>query len=164
VVPEPVVPESVSGWGVSRPAAEGLDADADAVEPASGEVPTLSPAEDEDAVPADTDAAALVEPAADDAPADDAPADDVVAEPVAVVAAQGDAEPAPDSGPVEPPVAAATDDADSSREVTVVPGVPRYHDAGCILIRFMGEGDLEKMTLAAATEVGCTPCRACLPE
>ena len=35
-------------------------------------------------------------------------------------------------------------------EVTVVPGVPRYHNAHCILIRFMGDSDLDKMTLAAA--------------
>jgi hypothetical protein len=53
---------------------------------------------------------------------------------------------------------------DPTREVTIVPGVPRYHDARCILIRFMGEDDLEKTTLAAAVDVGCTPCRACLPE
>ena len=53
---------------------------------------------------------------------------------------------------------------DPSLEVTVVPGVPRYHNAQCILIRFMGENDLEMMTLGAAREVGCTPCRACLPD
>jgi hypothetical protein len=28
----------------------------------------------------------------------------------------------------------------------------------------MGENDLEKMTLAAARDAGCTPCRACLPD
>ncbi|MDQ2811134.1 MAG: hypothetical protein M3Z75_04450 [Actinomycetota bacterium] len=48
--------------------------------------------------------------------------------------------------------------------VTVVPGVPRYHDAGCILIRFMGEDDLDTIPLAAARDAGCTPCRACLPD
>ena len=53
---------------------------------------------------------------------------------------------------------------DLDLEVTVVPGVPRYHNARCILIRFMGEDDLEKMTRAAAREIGCTPCRACLPD
>ena len=53
---------------------------------------------------------------------------------------------------------------DPDMEVTVVPGVPRYHNARCILIRFMGEDDLDKMTRAAAREVGCTPCRACLPD
>jgi hypothetical protein len=53
---------------------------------------------------------------------------------------------------------------DRSMEVTVVPGVPRYHNASCILIRFMGDSDLDKMTRAAAREAGCTPCRACLPD
>jgi hypothetical protein len=53
---------------------------------------------------------------------------------------------------------------DPAMEVTVVPGVPRYHKARCILIRFMGDSDLDKMTLAAAREAGCTPCRACLPD
>jgi hypothetical protein len=43
----------------------------------------------------------------------------------------------------------------------VVPGVPRYHKENCILIRFMSDGDLQKMTMAEATEAGCTPCRAC---
>jgi hypothetical protein len=53
---------------------------------------------------------------------------------------------------------------DPQTEVTVVPGVPRYHNATCILIRFMGQDDLEKMTIAQARENGCTPCRACLPD
>jgi hypothetical protein len=53
---------------------------------------------------------------------------------------------------------------DPAMEVTVVPGVPRYHKARCILIRFMGDSDLDKMTLAAAKQAGCTPCRACLPD
>jgi hypothetical protein len=42
--------------------------------------------------------------------------------------------------------------------------VPRYHKTNCILIRFMGEKDLDKMALGAAREAGCTPCRACLPD
>ena len=46
----------------------------------------------------------------------------------------------------------------------MVPGVPRYHNPRCLLIRFMSEGDLDKMTLGAAREAGCTPCRACLPD
>ena len=53
---------------------------------------------------------------------------------------------------------------DPTVEVTVAPGVPRYHNAHCTLIRFMGDSDLDKMTLAAAREIGCTPCRACLPD
>jgi hypothetical protein len=47
------------------------------------------------------------------------------------------------------------------RMVTVVPGVPRYHAANCILIRFMEEDDLQKMSLSEATEAGCSACRAC---
>jgi hypothetical protein len=53
---------------------------------------------------------------------------------------------------------------DPEREVTVVPGVPRYHDARCFLIRFMGNDDLDKMTVAAARQADCTPCRACEPD
>jgi hypothetical protein len=49
-------------------------------------------------------------------------------------------------------------------EVTVVPGITRYHRADCILIRFLGEEDLETMTLARAEESDCVPCRACRPE
>jgi hypothetical protein len=67
-------------------------------------------------------------------------------------------EPAP--SPAEPRPAAV----DLQREVTVVPGVPRYHNPQCLLIRFMGENDLAKMTRGAARAAGCTPCRACLPD
>jgi hypothetical protein len=48
--------------------------------------------------------------------------------------------------------------------VTVVPGVPRYHRSDCILIRFMGDSDLQKMPAWAARKAGCTPCRACYPD
>ena len=46
----------------------------------------------------------------------------------------------------------------------MVPGVPRYHNPHCLLIRFMGQDDLDQMTLDAARQAGCTPCRACLPD
>ena len=52
----------------------------------------------------------------------------------------------------------------SGQAVTVVPGVPRYHRRDCILIRFMGDKDLQKMPVEAAREAGCTPCRACQPD
>ena len=51
-----------------------------------------------------------------------------------------------------------------SAEVTVVPGITRYHRAGCILIRFLSGEDLETMTKQAAEEAGCVPCKACRPE
>ena len=83
-------------------------------------------------------------------------------EPVSAAPGPEAAEPEPEPAPVTPEPATAA--VDLEREVTVVPGVPRYHNPHCLLIRFMGEGDLEKMTLAAARETGCTPCRACLPD
>jgi hypothetical protein len=46
----------------------------------------------------------------------------------------------------------------------VVPGIARYHKSGCILIRFLGEEDLQTMSRAAAEESGCVACRACRPD
>jgi hypothetical protein len=48
--------------------------------------------------------------------------------------------------------------------VIVVQGVPRYHKSGCILIRFLGQSDLEQLTREAAEAAGCVPCRACQPD
>ena len=69
------------------------------------------------------------------------------------------AEPADEPGDQDEGVSASPD-----TEVTVVPGVPRYHRSECILIRFMGEDDLQTMTLQSAADSGATPCRACQPE
>jgi hypothetical protein len=80
-------------------------------------------------------------------------------DPEAVAPTATGAEPDP-AAPAEAPSITA----DPQMEVTVVPGVPRYHTADCILIRFMGENDLERTTLAAAAASGCTPCRACQPD
>jgi hypothetical protein len=59
-----------------------------------------------------------------------------------------------------------TSDADTVSEaalVTVVPGVPRYHRPDCVLIRFMPDGDVQKVPVAQAKDAGCTPCAACQP-
>jgi hypothetical protein len=64
----------------------------------------------------------------------------------------------------EPPVTAEVDTAPGTDLVTVVPGVPRYHRTDCVLIRFMPEGDVQKQSVAAARDAGCTPCAACQPE
>jgi hypothetical protein len=79
---------------------------------------------------------------------------------------------APDASPAAQTTAANGSPADAKqagapdlgRRVTVVPGIARYHSADCILIRFLGEDDLETMTLGKAEESGCVPCRACRPE
>jgi hypothetical protein len=46
-------------------------------------------------------------------------------------------------------------------EVAVVPGVPRYHRRGCILIRFLSDGDLETTTRREAEAAGSVSCKAC---
>jgi len=62
------------------------------------------------------------------------------------------------------PETAETEPASGTGQVTVVPGVPRYHDGDCILIRFMADEDVQRMTVSEAAKAGCTPCRACQPE
>jgi len=63
-----------------------------------------------------------------------------------------------DSGP------AGRADAEAETQVSVVPGIARYHKADCILIRFLSKEDLQTMTRQAAEASGCAPCRACRPE
>jgi hypothetical protein len=63
-----------------------------------------------------------------------------------------------DSGP------AGRADAEAETQVSVVPGIARYHQGDCILIRFLSEEDLQTMTRQAAEASGCAPCRACRPE
>jgi hypothetical protein len=52
----------------------------------------------------------------------------------------------------------------ASVDVTIVPGVARYHRSECILIRFLGPDDLDITTKQAAEADGCVPCRACQPD
>ncbi|MGH3272942.1 MAG: hypothetical protein ACRDNZ_01270 [Streptosporangiaceae bacterium] len=52
----------------------------------------------------------------------------------------------------------------AAAQVTVVPGIGRYHQADCILIRFLDVADLDVMTRQAAQAAGCVPCKACRPE
>jgi hypothetical protein len=48
--------------------------------------------------------------------------------------------------------------------VSVLGGVPRYHQRDCVLIRFMPEADVQQLTVAEAEATGCTPCTACQHE
>ena len=79
-------------------------------------------------------------------------------EPQTAVAAEAE------SGESEPPAAPPADPAPGAGLVSVIRGVPRYHDAECVLIRFMPEGDIQKLSIPQAKELGCTPCAACQPE
>ncbi|HEX6454000.1 MAG TPA: hypothetical protein VF060_31625 [Trebonia sp.] len=70
--------------------------------------------------------------------------------------------PASSAGPAAPAGSASgTKAAAGDTQVAIIPGVPRYHAPNCILIRFMEEEELEKMTLDEAKAAGCTPCTAC---
>ncbi len=116
--------------------------------------------------PENTDtAAAPTQQMAAARPAESRPAESRPAEPEPAEPGPGE----PESAKPEPgergsgePVRAEAEPADQA--VTVVPGVPRYHRSDCILIRFMGDNDLQKMPAEAAREAGCTPCRACQPD
>ena len=79
-----------------------------------------------------------------------------LAETPAVAAAHEDE----DEDTDEPPAPQAT----GAKLVTVIPGVPRYHDPDCILIRFMDEADIARKSIPEAKAANCTPCAACQPE
>lgn len=75
-----------------------------------------------------------------------------------------------DGKPAEKPDRPGPDEAGSSesmpmdRQVTIVPGISRYHRRGCTLIRFLSDADLETMTRRAAEAAGSVPCKACQPN
>lgn len=70
-----------------------------------------------------------------------------------------------DGGPSEPHSASdAGPELGADDEVSVVPGIARYHKADCILIRFLSDDDLEVITRRDAEATGCAPCRACRPD
>jgi len=133
-----------------------------AAQPAEPEPPKAEPAKSEAAA---SEAAAPEPPAYASADADAGSAVAVPAESRSAAPEPGESG-AGESGASEhepgEPVSAAAKPA--GQAVTVVPGVPRYHRSDCILIRFMGDNDLQKMPVEAAREAGCMPCRACQPD
>ena len=92
--------------------------------------------------------------------------DAAVAAPAAQETPAEEPEAQPSTGRVEEPEAEEPEAQPSTGrvEVTVVPGVARYHRRGCILIRFLGADDLEIMTRQEAEEVKFMACRACQPD
>jgi hypothetical protein len=138
--------------------AEPAAAEPAAAEPAAAEVGSLDTPGSLDA-----DSDPEVEGQADpevDADASEAPA----AGDHADAAADSGAEPAeslPAADHEDQPPAAQQNDA---KLVTVIPGVPRYHDPDCILIRFMDEDDIARKSIPEARAANCTPCAACQPE
>ena len=60
--------------------------------------------------------------------------------------------------------AGGTPDPADAVQVSVVPGITRYHKNDCLLIRFLSADDLQVMTRRQATDGGCVPCKACKPD
>lgn len=80
-------------------------------------------------------------------------------------APQGKPEPVPaPTGPAAGDSASDEPALGITSQVTVVPGIGRYHRSQCILIRFLGSDDLETMTREAAEDAALAPCRACQPD
>ena len=131
---------------------------------ASGSAPPDAPA-------APTQQWAAAQPAEAEPPKAEAEPPRAEAEPAKVEASKAEAS---EAEPVKPEAAGAEPEPakpepagaskPAGQPVTVVPGVPRYHRSDCILIRFMGDNDLQKMPVEAAREAGCSPCRACQPD
>jgi len=87
--------------------------------------------------------------------ADETDSSDAAPEPVTASEIGDDAEDEPPGG---------TKQGSGAKLVTVVPGVPRYHEPNCILIRFMPEDDVQTKSIPEAKAINCTPCAACQPE
>jgi hypothetical protein len=156
---------------------------AGAAAPDAARPPVSETAEREDRAPATSDAArpdtvsaARRDRTAADAAKREAPADlpepeSAEPEPVSAAAAPAAPNDAAVPGPAaedESPAGPAVRDGHAARgpdtEVTVVPGITRYHRSQCILIRFLGPEDLQTMTLQAAETASYVPCKACRPE
>lgn len=135
--------------GDTRPAAERTSAATPPARPAADDEPGSGPAAVQGASDRPAEVAATREQPVltPGAPARNKPADD-------------NKDGTADSGSAGRKVAALS----GQDVVTVVPGVPRYHRSDCILIRFMGDSDLQRMSVDRAQEAGCTPCRACQPD
>ena len=128
-------------------------------EKAKAAEPPATDAEPLDAASPDPEPDADLEPDAEHHPLT---TDDTTA--TAIVTADSAVEPAEtaheDAGEDKSTAAPAT----GAKLVTVIPGVPRYHDPDCILIRFMDDDDIARKSIPEAKAANCTPCAACQPE
>ncbi len=146
---------------------EPVAGDSAAKEPAAQAAAVADPTGGESADPAGGDSAdpAGGDSAAPDPAAKEPAAKEPAAKEPAAKAPGPDAPGAPESAAEEPASDGATAKPAPGRvEVTVVPGVARYHRSGCILIRFLGAGDLEIMTRQEAEDAKFAACRACQPD
>ena len=129
-------------------------------EPAAESPAQAADADDSGAEDPDTDDQGTDDPDTGESAAQQSAAQEPAAEEQAV-GAPGAPEPAADEPAGD---GAAAEQAPGRVEVTVVPGVARYHRSECILIRFLGAGDLEIMTRQEAEDATMMACRACQPD
>jgi hypothetical protein len=161
---DPPKPTSPDGSKSPKTKADGEEATAKHADPDEADPDEADAPETETAASPAAHAALEGTDAADEAPVlssapDLDPGEIAEAEPAAEAA-----EPTPeDDEPSDEDEPLAQQDS-STKLVTVVPGVPRYHEPDCILIRFMPEGDVQTRTIPEAKAVNCTPCVACQPE
>jgi hypothetical protein len=149
--PEPTTAAVAASAGQEAPAKALAGPEPASREPAVDVPQAGAPRAEESAA---EDSAAEESAAAGSPSADSAAEEPAAEEPAAEERADG--EPAADRPAGKP--------APGRIEVTVVPGVARYHRSGCILIRFLGAGDLEIMTRQEAVEAKLVACRACQPD
>jgi hypothetical protein len=121
-----------------------------------------------DTVPAEATVPAAAYAESEPEPAEPAAADEPEPGPAEPAAADAGPEPGPAKPETtgtadEPPSAGQAEPAQAAVMVTVLPGVPRYHQPDCVLIRFMSDDDIQRLTVAQAKADGCTPCAACQP-
>jgi hypothetical protein len=83
--------------------------------------------------------------------------------PPTVPAPAFDPEPEPVPADDEPPAADAPGAAEADELVAVLHGVPRYHQPDCVLIRFLPDDGIQRLSVTQAKANGCTPCAACQP-
>jgi hypothetical protein len=149
--------DAVGASGPSRPGKTAQPPKPKAEQPATGQPATGQPASEQSAT----------EQPATGQPATGQPA---IRKPIASTAAAAGApaaaaREAPTAGTGDEPEPPADDQRDvPGGQVTIVPGVPRYHRRECILIRFLSDDDLETATRRAAEDSGCVPCKACQPD
>lgn len=161
--PQPDV-ESLSG----AESPSGVEPLPDAREPSRDQpLPTDEPPPADDAVPAEEPRPADEVALAEDEPLPDGGSLLATGEPseAEVLPEAEEAEEPADDEPVAEGTPSAADQASAGgKSVTVVPGVPRYHDQDCFLIEFLPADELRQMTVHEAEKTGCTPCGACQPE
>jgi hypothetical protein len=164
-IPAPEAPEASAPDGSGQDLARAAAGNEAATEAQAGAATPAGPPASETTV-----AETLVsETTASEIPASETTASEIpasettVSETTGADAAPETAEPQARAADGDPTAADAAGQVPEAGPVTVLRGVPRYHEADCVLIRFLPEDDIQRLPVAQAKADGCTPCAACQP-